>query len=80
MNAMLFLAVRHYGIALPWSLSNGCRVWFCRTSETSVFVPHLVVELLLLSGLRVALLCRWSCAVLEVARHRCRAFAGGVAA
>ena len=46
MNALLFLAARRCGIALPWSLSIGCRVWFCRTIETSVFVPHLVVELL----------------------------------
>ena len=78
MNALLFLAVRRCGIALPWSLSIGCRVWFCRTRETCVFVPHVVVELLLLSGLRGALLCRWSCAVLEVARHRCQVFPGGV--
>ena len=68
MNALLFLAVRRCGIALPWSLSIGCRVWFCRTSETSVLVPHLVVELLWLSGLRGALLCS----------HRCRFFPGGL--
>ena len=73
-NALLFLAVRRCKIVLPWRLSSGCRVRFCRTIETSVLVPHLVVELLLLSGLRGALLCRWSCAVLEVARHHCRIF------
>lgn len=52
---------------LPSSFSIGCRVWFYRILQPSVFLPHVVVELLLLSGLRGAMLSRWNCPDSEMA-------------